>query len=303
VQSTCGCITNDWIKDPVMPGQIGWLITNFNAAKAGSFQKANTVISNAVTPSVKLFIKGNVVSLQSKMELIYPYFINAGKLKNNTTYEFTMHFYNAGLMPLEIQSIECSDLNLTFEYSNEEVLCSDTSDFTVKFRTYYTGSVQKTITIRYKGSRPPYLDEAHQIFYEPIAENYLNQEITEGTETCSLNAYVLNDSGYAEIEWIDPFEQNGSVRKYFQAAENSDTVYCEFTFKNIGNKPLIIDSLYTSNRQYKVAISDSIVNPGDTSVIRFHILGPFENLNTSYGCEIFSNAIREEHWIYAHMRK
>ncbi|MBK6732116.1 MAG: DUF1573 domain-containing protein [Bacteroidetes bacterium] len=60
VQKTCGCTVTDWTKEPVMPGQKGFVAAEFNAAKEGPFTKAITVQSNSKTPNVKLYFKGTV---------------------------------------------------------------------------------------------------------------------------------------------------------------------------------------------------------------------------------------------------
>jgi hypothetical protein len=60
VQKTCGCTVTDWSKEPIMPGQKGFVSAQYNAAKEGPFTKAITVQSDATTPSVKLFFKGTV---------------------------------------------------------------------------------------------------------------------------------------------------------------------------------------------------------------------------------------------------
>ncbi len=60
VQKTCGCTVTDWTKEPIMPGQKGFVSAQYNAAKEGPFTKAITVQSDSKTPSVKLFFKGTV---------------------------------------------------------------------------------------------------------------------------------------------------------------------------------------------------------------------------------------------------
>lgn len=61
VQRTCGCTNTDWTKEPIAPGQKGWVSATYNAANEGAFNKAITVLSNSDTPSVKLYFKGTVV--------------------------------------------------------------------------------------------------------------------------------------------------------------------------------------------------------------------------------------------------
>lgn len=61
VQKTCGCTKTDWSKEPIAPGQKGWILAEYNAANEGAFTKAITVMSNTKTPTMKLTFKGTVV--------------------------------------------------------------------------------------------------------------------------------------------------------------------------------------------------------------------------------------------------
>lgn len=61
VQRTCGCTNTDWTKEPIAPGQKGYISAVYNAANEGGFTKSITVLSNASTPSVKLTFKGTVI--------------------------------------------------------------------------------------------------------------------------------------------------------------------------------------------------------------------------------------------------
>jgi len=61
VQKVCGCTVTGWTKNPVMPGQTGYVSAQYNAAKAGYFKKPVTVVSNAKSSPIKLFFEGEVV--------------------------------------------------------------------------------------------------------------------------------------------------------------------------------------------------------------------------------------------------
>lgn len=61
VQKTCGCTKTEWSKEPIAPGQKGWIVAEYNAANEGAFTKAITVMSNTKTPTMKLTFKGTVV--------------------------------------------------------------------------------------------------------------------------------------------------------------------------------------------------------------------------------------------------
>lgn len=61
-QASCGCTKPSWTKEPVMPGKTGTVSATYNAAAMGGFNKSITVTSNAETPTIVLYLKGEVVS-------------------------------------------------------------------------------------------------------------------------------------------------------------------------------------------------------------------------------------------------
>lgn len=61
VSASCGCTTPSYTKEPVLPKKTGSLKVTYNAAAMGSFNKSITIFSNAESPSLTLFVKGEVV--------------------------------------------------------------------------------------------------------------------------------------------------------------------------------------------------------------------------------------------------
>jgi len=61
VSASCGCTTPSYTKDPVLPKQTGTIKATYNAAAMGTFNKSITIFSNAESPSLTLFLKGEVV--------------------------------------------------------------------------------------------------------------------------------------------------------------------------------------------------------------------------------------------------
>lgn len=59
---SCGCTTPDWSKQPVLPGQKGFIKATYAAGGVGAFEKTVTVTSNADGGPVVLHIKGVVTS-------------------------------------------------------------------------------------------------------------------------------------------------------------------------------------------------------------------------------------------------
>jgi hypothetical protein len=62
VQPSCGCTAVEFSKNPINPGEKGFVKTTYNAASPGVFYKTLTVFSNTPNYSNLLAIKGEVVS-------------------------------------------------------------------------------------------------------------------------------------------------------------------------------------------------------------------------------------------------
>ncbi|HVK98116.1 MAG TPA: DUF1573 domain-containing protein [Flavisolibacter sp.] len=59
VQTSCGCTTPEWSKEPIAPGATDKLKVGYNAASEGPFDKMITIIYNG-TESKQIKIKGIV---------------------------------------------------------------------------------------------------------------------------------------------------------------------------------------------------------------------------------------------------
>jgi hypothetical protein len=64
VQSSCGCTTPEWTKEPVAPKAKGKIIVRYDTERIGSFIKSIKVFSNAKNSPVELIIRGEVKAKQ-----------------------------------------------------------------------------------------------------------------------------------------------------------------------------------------------------------------------------------------------
>ncbi|MDR2292658.1 MAG: DUF1573 domain-containing protein [Prevotellaceae bacterium] len=63
VKASCGCTTPAWTKEPVAPGEQGYVDATYNPrSRLGSFSKSLTVTSNGNPQTILLTISGVVVS-------------------------------------------------------------------------------------------------------------------------------------------------------------------------------------------------------------------------------------------------
>ena len=69
VTSTCGCTIPKKPDGPILPGKTGQIEVKYDTNRVNPIRKTITVISNAVTPTVALKIKGDVVDSNSSSVL------------------------------------------------------------------------------------------------------------------------------------------------------------------------------------------------------------------------------------------
>ncbi len=63
--ASCGCTKPTFSREPIMPGRTGSVSATYNAAAMGPFNKSVTITSNAESPSIVLYLKGEVVSKEA----------------------------------------------------------------------------------------------------------------------------------------------------------------------------------------------------------------------------------------------
>ena len=84
VRASCGCTSNSWSREPVLPGKKGFVSATYNPKnRPGPFAKTVTVTSNATTPTKVLTIKGDVEPKPQTIEDVYRYSMGKIRLKTN----------------------------------------------------------------------------------------------------------------------------------------------------------------------------------------------------------------------------
>ena len=60
VDSSCGCTTPEWSKEPIKPKGKGKIVVKYDTKRIGSFIKSVKIYSNAKNSPVELIIRGEV---------------------------------------------------------------------------------------------------------------------------------------------------------------------------------------------------------------------------------------------------
>ncbi|MEG1571984.1 MAG: DUF1573 domain-containing protein [Bacteroidales bacterium] len=62
VQSSCGCTTPSWPREPIMPGKKASIKVHYDTNRVGSISKSITVTTNGKTDRIVLRITGNILT-------------------------------------------------------------------------------------------------------------------------------------------------------------------------------------------------------------------------------------------------
>jgi hypothetical protein len=105
VRPSCGCTTTGWTKEPVKPGEKGFVTAVYNPTnRPGKFNKSLTIVSNANPQQLRIYIQGNVEPKPRSVEDDYPTVMgglrvkyrsfNFGKLTTEKPVTKTFKVYN-----------------------------------------------------------------------------------------------------------------------------------------------------------------------------------------------------------------
>ncbi|MTI22046.1 DUF1573 domain-containing protein [Fulvivirga sp. RKSG066] len=82
VKASCGCTTPDWSKEPVAPGESGFVQAQYNPRnRPGQFNKSLTITTDYNDQPIRLYIKGNVTPKPKSIEEELPVSMNGLRVK------------------------------------------------------------------------------------------------------------------------------------------------------------------------------------------------------------------------------
>jgi len=120
VKPGCGCTTADWTKSPILPGQKGYILAQYDPhGRPGVFNKAINVTSNASETPIMLIIKGDVIPRVKTVLDTFP--VTTGNLlmksnhvafseiKNNVVKTDTLEILNYWNKPMTFKATSIPD--------------------------------------------------------------------------------------------------------------------------------------------------------------------------------------------------
>ncbi|WMJ74503.1 DUF1573 domain-containing protein [Cytophagaceae bacterium ABcell3] len=115
VKASCGCTTPAWTKEPVMPGETGFIKAQYNPAnRPGTFKKSLTVTTDGDPSSMVVYISGRVLSKNRTPKEEFPRVtggirysndkIDLGRVFSKDTVSRSFKLYNETDEPIKLSS-------------------------------------------------------------------------------------------------------------------------------------------------------------------------------------------------------
>lgn len=249
VESSCGCTSPEWSKQPVLPGKTGFIKAIFDPnARPSHFDKTITVYSNARPSVVELKIRGNVEARTRTVLDDYPYELPSGlrlpldhislmKVKKGEVKKMTIGVYNNSGKKLNVSFGDLpSHLKLDMEPNVIEV--KGKASLNVAYDAGIKGEYglnEEIVTLLVDGKKYP----------------------------TRLSVFVEEDFGNTDRENAPRMEIE---KKYYNFGSASSGQPARFVYKltNTGETVMKIHRIYTNDKRVHIGDYAKEVQPGTT---------------------------------------
>ncbi len=240
VRASCGCTTPKWTRTPIEPGQTGTITVTYNPnGRPGRFQKTVTITSNATTPTVKLYIKGEVIPKAAKPVDKYPVKMGALSLAKKE--------FNFGTILDDAQKTQTIEYaNLTNEPITVEVLVNTQDDFLTSVATLENVQPKQTgkLTVNIDGTKCPEYGSITRYVYMMVNGQKVLSDEYEVTITANVRENFSNltpeQRQQAPIIEVAPRIDLGTVKAGAKLSQ-------KLAIKNAGVNPLLLRKVSCKN--------------------------------------------------------
>lgn len=258
VTSSCGCTTPSWTKEPVMPGEKGFVNAEFNPKnRPGHFDKYINVQTNSSTPTVRLRITGKVIPKPLSNEEIYRYamgdirfktnHLSFGTLLKGTPQQKVVEYLNSSD---KTHSLEVRDLpdHIKVNVTNPKPGPGETGEIEVSY-------------LSDKQDDWDFIIDRLSIYIDGVADrnNRLIVSANIQEDFSSLSAEERAKAAHAEF---------ASTTFNFDQLKQGEKVSYEYELTNTGGSDLIIRKVNASCGCTAVVMDNKVIKPGEKTGIK-----------------------------------
>lgn len=271
VTSSCGCTSPSWTKQPIMPGEKGYVSAAYNPSnRPGKFNKSITVQTNSATPSIRLRITGNVIPKPLSIEEQYRY--SMGNLRFKTNHLSFGTIYKGRPQTKELEFINTGDENINLELrdlpphleasiSNNDVKPGETGKVKVTYHSDKKDDWDFVID-----RLPVHMNGNTNRNYRLIVSANIQEDFSSLSPAERANAPT--------IEFDNKTFNFGKLTQ-------GENVEHEYSFKNTGKSELVIRKVRASCGCTAIITDKKVIHAGEAGSIKvnFNSRGKMGNQN------------------------
>jgi hypothetical protein len=258
VSTSCGCTTPEWTKEPVMPGQKGFVSAAYNpAGRPGQFEKYITVQANTDPPTLKLTINGNVAPNPATVETEYAFAFGPIRMNMN---HLSFGTVNKG----QIQVKEVAIINTSAEPQTVK-LENVPPHLSVKVVPATLGPNQKgVIEITYNSAKKDdwgFIIDRMDIFINGVTENVNKLIVSADIQENFTNISPADRANAAKINFAQNTFDFGKIKQ-------GESVSFEYNFTNTGKSNLFIRKVTAACGCTAAVTTADMIPPGKSGIIK-----------------------------------
>jgi hypothetical protein len=279
VETSCGCTSPEYTREPVLPGKSGIVKATFDpSGRPNYFDKNLTVVTNASNNRVVLGIKGNVEARVLTVEEQYPFAVDKVRFKNSV---------------LELYRVSSSGIRT----ENMEVINTGTTPAVVNFENVPAHinieADPVSIPAGAKGTiRCTYNAGKKKDFGTVVDDITVKVKSFKGTLTVRANIEEdFSSLTPAELEKAPVLKIETTNHKFDAIAKGSKTVG-SFEIKNEGKSDLIIRKITNDCECVQSSISTNVIKAGKSAILKLELTAN-DSGEKVYGSTLITNAPKQ----------
>lgn len=264
VKASCGCTATEYTKEPVKPGEKGFVKATYNPKnRPGKFNKSVTVTTNTENPTSLLRIEGEVTPREKGIEDYYPKafgdlrlrtsHVAFNKVYNNQTVTDTLGIVNMGAEPI----------TLTFEDVPEHIKISVSPAVLDGKKADAKHGGMGVITVTYDASK-----KKDWGFIMDRISLVINGE-KDNKDRISISATIEEDFSHLSQEELakSPKIEFQNIEFDFGTMKQGEKSTHNFEFVNTGKSDLVIRKIKASCGCTATNPEKMVIKPGEKSHI------------------------------------
>ena len=264
VKASCGCTTPKWTREPVEPGSTGQITVTYNPnGRPGRFQKTVTVTSNDTEPTLRLYIKGEVIPKPAQPANKYPIQMGALSLQKKSI--------NLGSVKKSApKNVEIEYANTTDAEVSVELICESEASYWIpnvtlaKVAPGQTGKIQLALQT---AACPIYGPMESKVYVQVNGKRVISEEYA-----ITIKADLQEDFSHMSAEDIQqaPILEVASELNVgtIKAGKKLTT---KITLSNSGVNPLLVRRAYSNDNNLTVQGLKAGIKGGKKADLRLDI--------------------------------